>query len=164
MPGNNTQRILSASIGLCALAAFSAIAGEVPRVSDSWVRSAPPNVKTHAAYLTLRNHAATGVEIIGVESPQYERAELHHSETIDGVATMIKQDHIAVQPGGLLKMVPGGFHVMLIKPKQPVRVGDKIDLKFRFSDGTALTFDAEVRSAGKQMKLGHGGHKHHKMN
>ena len=164
MPGNNTQRILSASIGLCALAAFSAIAGEVPRVSDSWIRSAPPNAKTHAAYLTLRNHAATGVEIIGIESPQYERAELHHSKTIDGVATMIKQDHIAIQPGGLLKMVPGGSHVMLIKPKQPVRVGDKIDLKFRFSDGTVLTFIAEVRSASKQMKLGHGGHKHHKMN
>ena len=66
---------------------------------------------------------------------------------------MIKQDHIAIQPGGLLKMVPGGSHVMLIKPKQPVRVGDKIDLKFRFSDGTVLTFIAEVRSASKQMKL-----------
>ncbi|MBR85326.1 MAG: hypothetical protein CMM29_00805 [Rhodospirillaceae bacterium] len=164
MPRNNTQRILSATIGLCALAAFSAIAGEVQRVSDSWVRSAPPNVKMHAAYLTLYNHAATDVEIVGVESPQYERAEIHHSNVVDGVATMMKQDQIAIAPGGMLKMVPGGFHVMLIKPKQPVRDGDKIDLKFHFSDGTALTFDAEVRSASKPMNHDHGNHKQHKMN
>ena len=54
---NSTQRILSASISLCASAAFPAIASEVQKVSDRWVRSASHNVKMHAAYLTLHNHA-----------------------------------------------------------------------------------------------------------
>ncbi len=53
---------------------------------------------------------------------------------------------------------------MLIKSKQPVRLGDKIDLKFLFSDGTALTFATEVRFAGKQMQYDHGSHNNHKMN
>ena len=57
MPTNKTQRILSATIGLCASAAFPAIASEVPNVSDLWVRSASHNVKMNAAYLTLHNHA-----------------------------------------------------------------------------------------------------------
>ena len=74
---------------------------------------------------------------------------------------MIKQDHIAIQPGGLLKMVPGGSHVMLIKPKQPVRVGDKIDLKFRFGwNGSTFmlcVFRKQTDEAGH-------GYKHHKMN
>ena len=57
MPTNKTPWILSAAIGLCASAAFPAIASEVPKVSDRWVRSASHNVKMHAAYLTLHNHA-----------------------------------------------------------------------------------------------------------
>ena len=54
---NITQRILSASINLCACATFPAIASEVQKVSDRWARSPSHNVKMHAAYLTLHNHA-----------------------------------------------------------------------------------------------------------
>lgn len=159
-----TQRILSATIGLCALAAFSTFAGELPMVSDSWVRGAPPNVKVHAAYLTLHNKAVADIEIVGVESPHYERAEIHHSKVVDGVATMTRQDQLTLAPGGMLQMVPGGFHVMLIEPKRTYSEGDRIDINFHFADGTALSFDAEVRPVSRSLKRGHVGHKHHKMN
>lgn len=160
----NPHKFLSAAIGLCAFGALSTFAGEMPTADNGWVRAAPPNVTMHAAYLTLHNHGVTDIKIVDIESLQYESTEIHHSTVVGGVATMMKQDQLKIVSGGKLNMFPGGYHVMLIKPKKLIGIGDKIDIKFHFSDGTALTFDAEVSKTAGTMMSDHSGHMNHKKN
>lgn len=148
-------------IGLMTLVSFSTVAGEMPMVSDAWVRSAPASVKMHAGYLTLHNNTKTEVGIVGVRSPQYAQAEIHHSSIVDGVATMTRQDQITLSPGAMLKMAPGGFHLMLMHPKAHIRIGDTIDIELQMANGEALSFNAVVR---KMAGMSHDGHSGHKMN
>ena len=104
----NPHKFLSAAIGLCAFGALSTFAGEMPSTGNGWVRAGPPNVKMHAAHLSLHNHAVADIKIVDIESLQFESAEIHHLIVVDGVETMIKQDQLTIVSGGKLNGFPGG--------------------------------------------------------
>lgn len=153
-------RILSAAVTLCALSAYSAFAGEVATVEDAWVAAAPPGVKAHAGYLTLHNLSAAPIDLVEVASPQYEHAEVHHTTIEGGVAKMVRQAQVSIPAGGVLKMSPGGFHLMLMHPVAPLQAGDAVELRLGFADGSTVTFRAPVRKAGSPVSHDH--HHHHK--
>ena len=117
MPAPRTTRFLFMAVGLYAIASLSALAGELPKVSNAWIPAAPAGAKIHAGYLTLHGDTGAETSIVGVDSPQYMNAEIHHSRIVDGIATMARQDQITLAPGSMLEMAPGGFHLMLMHPK-----------------------------------------------
>ena len=163
------RNVLSMLIGLVALVSSASFAADGPSVTEAWVRAAPASVKAHAGYLILHNSTSVEASVIGATSPQYERAEIHLSRIIDGVATMTRQDQITVSPGGTLKMAPGGFHLMLMNPKAAIREGDTVGITFHMATGKTLSFTAMVKKAGGMSHDNHSGHKHddqpiHKMN
>ncbi len=134
--------------------------GEKAKVMDPWVRSAPPAMKMHAAYFIVMNPAGKAVRLIGAGSPQYEMAELHLSKVEDGIATMVRQDQILVPANGTVAFAPGGFHVMLLYPRKPIKTGDTVDITLTFADGSTLALKAPVRKGfGAPKKIPHGGHK-----
>lgn len=142
-------------------------AGDPPKVVDPWVRAAPPVVQIHAGYLVIRNPSNHAINLVGVSSPQYKRAEIHLSKVVDGVATMTKQGQVTIPAKGEVAMRPGGFHIMLMHPKAPLKMGDVVDIVLRFSDGSTVAFTAPVKRDGKSKQMPHHGHDkpdQHKMN
>ncbi len=134
--------------------------GDRVEITDPWVRSAPPAMKMHAAYLVLMNPTGQAIDLVGAESPQYKMAELHLSKVEGGIATMVKQDLISVPANGKLAFVPGSFHIMLMHPRKPIEAGDTVDITLTFADGTSVPVKAPVRRAhGGPKKMHHGGHK-----
>ncbi len=146
---------------LLATIALSVSAGEKAMVHGAWVREAPPNMLMHAGYLKVINPGGEEIHLVGVESKQYVKAELHLSKTIDGVATMVRQDQLSIPAGGALALKPGSFHIMLVKPIEPVKAGDEIDLSLLFADGAIVAIKAPVKRAPSSSHLPH---KNHKMN
>ena len=151
------------AVGLISALALSGAAlagGDKVKVMDPWVRSAPPAMKMHAAYLVVMNPTGKAVDLVGVASPQYKMAELHLSKVEDGIATMVKQDQISVPANGELAFVPGSFHVMLMHPRKAIKSGDTVDITLKFSDGSSLAVKAPVRKTqGMPKKMHHGSHK-----
>ena len=41
---------------------------------------------------------------------------------------------LEVPPGGKLELKPGGYHIMLLDLKQPLKVGDKLPLRLTFEN------------------------------
>lgn len=138
-------------LGLIGVPAVQA-ASETPRVKDPWVRAAPPVVKSHAGYLVIGNPSDRPINLVGVSSPQYKMAELHLSKVEGGVATMVKQGQITIPAKGELAMKPGGFHIMLMHPKAPLKAGDAVDVVLHFADGSSVAFTAPVRKHGASGK------------
>lgn len=151
------------AVGLISALALSGAAhagGEKVKAMDPWVRSAPPAMKMHAAYLIVMNPTNKAVDLVGVASPQYTMAELHLSKVEGGIATMVKQDQISIPANGKLAFAPGSFHVMLMHPRNPIKTGDTVDITLTFSDGASLAVRAPVRKAhGTPKKMNHGDHK-----
>ena len=137
---------------LTALALFFSIlavrASSSITVADAWIRSAPPGMTVHAGYLTLNNPAASEISLTGASSASYEKVELHLSKVVDGIATMEKIAQVDIPAGKSVSFKPGGLHLMLIKPKGEMALGQKVPLELSFSDGSSLTVELEVKKGG----------------
>jgi len=122
-----------------------AFAGEIT-VAEAWVPAAPPTARTHAAYLTVHNGGETPRVLVGVSAEGYGMSHMHESKQTDGVATMSMLHNIEIPADGFLTMRPGGLHVMLMAPPQPVAEGDTIALKLSFANGETLAVNAVVKN------------------
>ena len=120
-----------------------ALAGEIT-VSDAYVPAAPTGAMAHAAYMELTNTGTETRSLIGLKSPTYAMVHLHQSVEKDGIATMSAVHQLDIKPGQTVKLEPGGYHVMLMKPLAPLGVGDTVDLVLEFANGEMLEATASV--------------------
>jgi periplasmic copper chaperone A len=118
------------------------------KASDAWIRVLPGNLPA-GGYVTLENTAGTGVAVTGAASADYSDAMIHKSSTETGMGRMETVDKVPVPANGKVAFAPGGYHVMLMEPKHPVKPGDKVVVTFTLSDGTTLpvTFVAKPANA-----------------
>jgi periplasmic copper chaperone A len=136
---------------LCGIATLLAVPCPIAPAADrlaaenAWIPWAPPAIKVHAAYLTVVNRSNVDQVIIGAESPDYERVELHGSSIRDGVNEMRSLDRIPVPAHERVTFAPGGLHVMLINPKRAYGVDERIHLVLRLGSGDQVEASAVIR-------------------
>jgi copper(I)-binding protein len=111
---------------------------------NTYIVATPPGVETMAAYLTLDNSGKQNKEIVRIDSYQFESAEIHRSTIEDGIAKMEKLDSLRVPANSRIEMAPGGLHIMLIGPKQPVLPGEFVMLRLEEADGTEHNLAVKV--------------------
>ena len=113
-------------------------------VQDTWARQVPGS-DVAAVYLTLRNPTAKPITVVGVESSVAEHAMIHETRTEGGQSRMRPHEQLVVAPGETVTFAPGGLHVMLHDVKQPVAVGQTIQLVLLLADGSRIPVPAVVR-------------------
>jgi copper(I)-binding protein len=114
------------------------------QVTDPWIREAPPGATVLAGYLTLANSADTPLVIESVSSPAFQAVEIHRSWVEDGIAHMQPVPALEIPAAGSISLAPGGYHLMLIGPKQPLTAGDSVTLLLHRADGACITVSAPV--------------------
>ena len=124
------------------MAATAAMADVV--VTKAWVRGTVPGQQTTGAFVTLRS--SEPAKLVGVSSPVAKLAELHASEHAGGVMRMHAVDAIALPAGKDVELKPGGYHVMLIDLRNPVRAGDRVPLLFEIQDAKGRVRRIEARA------------------
>lgn len=60
--------------------------------------------------------------------------------------TMRPVEEIPIPAGGEQVLQPGGYHLMLMEPRQSLAVGDKVELTLRFRSGRSVTIEVPVRA------------------
>ena len=114
-------------------------------IDGAWIRQAPPGMMMLAGYMTISNEGASERKLVAASSPAFGHIELHRSVISNGVATMIPQQNMPVPAHGKLRLAPGGYHLMLMKPKQAFKLGEMVPLTLRFADGQTITVQAVVK-------------------
>jgi copper(I)-binding protein len=149
----------SAVIGgaLLALGAGTTLADASLSADDAWIPLAPPALKVHVAYMTVVNRGTTDRIIVGADSSDYERVELHRSVLKDGVSSMQAVESVTVPANGSVAFAPTGLHLMLIGPKRPQIIDGRVTIALRLKDGEAVTISAPVR----RRDAADTGHSHH---
>lgn len=128
-------------------------------ITDAWVRAAPPTVSMHAAYATLKNTGGNSVTLTNITSQQFEHIMLHESSIEDGIARMRHVEVLTLKPGETVKLMPGGFHLMLMQANTDINIGDRINFVFYFSNSDSVEVTAPVKRAVKQ-QAEHKAHHH----
>jgi copper(I)-binding protein len=140
------KTLLCLSLALCAYISPALAAPASIMVSDCWIRMLPGDLPS-GGYFSVMNMGDKPIDLIGVQTGAFNMAMLHQTQSNGSTSKMAAVKKATVPANGTLKFAPGGYHVMLEKPAQPVKIGTSISMTFSFSDGEKVTSECTVKSA-----------------
>jgi copper(I)-binding protein len=117
-------------------------------VEKAWARATPGAITTGGAYMTLVDHGTSPDRLVAVSTPVAGKAELHVMSTDNGISTMRPVDALTVEPGKPVELKPGGYHVMLIDLKQPLKQGDSFPMTLTFEKAGTIQVTVTVEKPG----------------
>ena len=120
-------------------------------LSQAWSRATPPAATTGAGYLTITNTGKGADRLVGGATPVADKLEIHEMSMTGGVMRMRPvKGGLAIGPGQSVTLKPGGYHLMLIGLKRPLKAGERLPVTLTFERAGAVKTELEVRGPGGQ--------------
>lgn len=113
-------------------------------ISNAWVRSTVPGQEVAGAYMEITS--AKDARLIKVETPVARMAEIHSMKMENGVMRMQALEALTLPARTTVKLVPGGYHLMLVGIRQPLKAGSSVPLALtvREADGRTSVIDVNT--------------------
>lgn len=154
------QRLLPPVLIAAALLATPALAADLT-VQNAWSRPAQAGMNG-VGFMTIVNGGKAPVKLMSIKTALAGKAELHQSSMANGVMTMRRMDKgVTIAPGGKLELASGGYHLMLLGLKQPLKAGQKASVTLVFDKGRKIAVELAVQIAPPQSSKASGGEHHH---
>ena len=152
------RAILSGSLGLALSGSLptSVVHAQEVTIREPWVRGTVHGQKTTGAFMQLT--ANEPASLTAVESPVAGSVEIHAMKLENDIMKMRPVSKLDLPAGKAVELEPGGYHVMLMDLKQPLKKGEAIPIVLRFEDRDKkvriIEINAEVRelAAGPRQK------------
>lgn len=124
-------------------------------VHDPWARETTAGLAVSAGYGRIENGTGDALRLIGAETPAAGRIEIHNATTEGGVMRMRPlADGLEIPAGESVELRPGGYHMMLLDLRQPLRRGETVPVTLRFDHCPPVRADFTIRSTAE---AAHGG-------
>lgn len=142
--------ILMSKYWLFALALSSApvLAGDYKLkdlvIDHPYARATPPGATTGGAYVTVENKGATSDKLLAASTPAAKSVEIHEMSMNGGMMTMRAVPGIEIKARAKVELKPGGYHLMLLDLKEPLKTGAKIPLTLVFEKAGKVEVSAWV--------------------
>ena len=168
----------AAAILALALAAAPALAHDYKAgalsIGHPWARATPNGAKVGGGYLTVTNTGTEPDRLVGATLNGADHVEIH-SMTMEGSVMKMAPvpDGLALAPGATVTLSPGGFHMMFVDLKAPLKKGERIAGTLRFEKAGTVPVEFAVEAIGAKGPDGgkgsegkgadamkHGGHAH----
>jgi copper(I)-binding protein len=149
---------ISAALAL-SLAATPALAEGIKAgdltIEKPWARATPKGAEVGAAYVEIRNAGGETDKLTG-GSADFANVEIHEMSMQGNVMKMQElKDGLAIPPHVVVKLAPGGYHIMLTGLKHPLVKGESAKLTLTFEHAGAVTVDfpiVGIGASGGEMK------------
>jgi copper(I)-binding protein len=142
------KNLLPAVLACAALATFSGLSPAQTKgdleIKNVWARATPPGAAVGGGYLVIRNKGAGKDRLVGVTSPASARVEIHEMTMEKDVMRMREEKGVDVPANNSVELKPGGYHLMLIDLKAPLKAGDKVPLTLRFEKAGEIKAELAV--------------------
>jgi len=141
MKARHALAVSAAALWLVAGGARAAV-----EVTEAWARATMPGQKVAGVYMLLKADRAS--RLVGVRSRAAAAAEVHEMSHAGGVMRMRKVEALDLPANRVVRLEPGGFHVMLFDIGQPLEPGDRVALTLIVEQAgkrLEVPVDAEVR-------------------
>jgi copper(I)-binding protein len=119
--------------------------------TDAWVRGTVPSQDTTGAFLTITS--SESAKLVGVATPIAKTAEIHQTMNHGGMMHMDGVKAVELPAGKPVPLQPGGYHVMLMGLKAPVKADSKVPLTLTIEDArgkrSTVRVEASVRPLGQ---------------
>ncbi|HEY8707701.1 MAG TPA: copper chaperone PCu(A)C [Burkholderiaceae bacterium] len=143
-----------AAAGL-ALATLVAQAGDARigaiTIEHARARATAPGQPIGGGYMTLVNGGGAD-RLVSVSAPVSKSAELHMMTMKGDVMEMRQVEAIDLPPGKTVALEPGGYHIMFVGLKAPLKAGESFPMTLKFAKAGEVTVPVKVEAPGN----GHG--------
>jgi copper(I)-binding protein len=116
------------------------------KIENVWARATAPGQKVAGGFMEIT--ADADMAIVGGSSPASRALELHTMKLEDGMMKMRQVKEIALPKGQMVKLAPGGLHLMFIDIKKQIQTGDKVPLTLivKGPDGKQQKLDLQAKA------------------
>lgn len=129
----------------------SALSGKL-EIQNPWLRAAGSGMNT-AFFFDVVNGTEKADTLIGASSDLADVTELHETyKTDDDRMGMRKVESLEIKSGETLQFKPRSYHVMLIKLKDDLRLGEEGTITLQFKNAGEISVKAEVKEMPAMMK------------
>lgn len=152
------------ALALAAALVF-AQAPQAPTVRDAWIRGTVPQQTSTGLFAQIASPVAT--RLVEARSAVAGAVEIHEMRMDGNTMRMRALPSLDIPAGQTVELKPGGYHLMLIDLKQPLKAGDQlpVTLVFEAADRSRQTVQLQVPvrplNASMGGGAGHGGHGGH---
>ena len=143
------------SIALMALAgsiqAQEAKVGSI-KIENAYVRATAPGQPAAGAFMKIEN-SGTADQLVSASSPAAGEVQLHQMSMEGNVMKMGQVKDIAVPASGSVDLKPGGYHIMLMNIKAPLKAGETVPVKLKFAKAGEVEVKLPVNAVGSGMNM-----------
>jgi len=151
------MRRLARALALAAWAAAVPAYAQVT-VSGAWARGTVPGQTATGAYMQIRS--ADGATLVGVDSPAAGIAEVHEMRMEGDTMRMRGVEKLELPAGRTVELKPGGYHVMLMDLKGPLKKGDTVPIRLKVRSKSGATQEIEVKAEVRDLAAAGGSSRH----
>lgn len=151
---NSIRRLLAA-------ACLAALAGPTlaqTTVQDAWVRGTVPQQKATGAFMQIIS--AKGGRLVSASSPLAGVVEIHEMAMEGSTMRMRAVGAVDLPAGKPVSLQPGGYHVMLMDLKGPLKTGDAVPIMLVVEGKDGKKESIEVKAPVKALGEAPPAHKH----
>ncbi|MGO4389626.1 DUF1775 domain-containing protein [Microvirga sp. 2YAF29] len=128
-------------------------------IDQPWSRATPGGAKVGGGYLRITNTGSTPDRLTGGSFTGASRVEVHEMSLENDVMRMKQvQGGLEIKPGATVEFKPGGYHLMFMDLKEPLKEGQTIKGTLVFEKAGAVNVEYSVRGMGGAPAAEH---KHH---
>lgn len=130
---------------LVLMASLGARAETAPSITIKapWLRATPNSAPVAGGYATIVNTGATPDRLVGATLPIAAEGQVHAMSMKNGLMHMERLDAgLAIPAGATVVLMPGGNHLMFVKPTARLKEGDHLTgtLVFEKAGPVPVTF------------------------
>lgn len=114
-------------------------------VEHPYARATAPGQPVGGAFMKIANDGADD-RLVSVSSDAAKTVELHMMAMKGDVMQMRQVDAIDLKAGQRVELKPGGYHVMFVGLKAPLKAGDSVPVTLKFEKSGELKVNVTVEA------------------
>jgi len=122
------------------------------KIENAYVRATAPGQPAAGAFMKIDNSGAAD-QLVSASSPAAGEVQLHQMSMEGNVMKMGQVKDIAVPANGSVDLKPGGYHIMLMNIKAPLKVGETVPVKLKFAKAGEVEVKLPVNAVSSGMNM-----------
>ena len=107
-------------------------------IENAYIKQTPPNAKTTAIFLTIKNDSDKDIFLLKTKTNLSEISELHTHTNENGKMIMKEVPNIEIKAHSSTELKPGGLHIMIFDIKNQIDENTQTDLTLYFDNNQSI--------------------------
>ena len=119
------------------------------QISQPWARATPASAPAGGGFLKITNTGTAPDRLVSASSPAADIVQVHEMKMDGSVMCMREVEKgLGIPAGGTVTLAPGGYHLMMMGLKGPLKQGTNVPVTLVFEKAGKIEIELSVAGLG----------------